>query len=319
MTSDTLFNVSGDSAWPLVSTFSVGDNCHVLHEGDAATLLGQIPNESVDLIISSPPYNIGKEYEQKESLDNYLEAQLGIAEDLVRVLAPTGSLCWQVGNFVRKGEIVPLDIAYYQIFNRLGLKLRNRIVWTFNHGLHASKRFSGRYEMILWFTKSDTYTFNLDAVRVPSKYPGKTHFKGPNKGKPSGNPLGKNPSDIWKIVAQDWESEIWEIPNCKSNHPEKTTHPCQYPIELVQRCLLALTDEDDVVLDPFAGAGTTLLAAALSSRRGIGAEWTPEYCELIKERFAALSAGNLRVRRLGTPIYKPTGREQVTQRPTEWR
>lgn len=319
MTSDTLFNVSGDSGWPLVSTFSVGDNRHVLHEGDAATLLGQIPSGSVDLIISSPPYNIGKEYEQKESLDNYLEAQLGIAEDLVRVLAPTGSLCWQVGNFVRKGEIMPLDIAYYQIFNRLGLKLRNRIVWTFNHGLHASKRFSGRYEMILWFTKSDTYKFNLDSVRVPSKYPGKTHFRGPNKGKPSGNPLGKNPSDIWKIIAQNWESEIWEIPNCKANHPEKTTHPCQYPIELVQRCVLALTDEDDVVLDPFAGAGTTLLAAAISNRRGIGAEWTPEYCELVRGRFAELSAGNLRIRKLGTPVHKPTGREQVTQRPTEWR
>ena len=202
----------------------------VLYHGAVENFLTTLPDNTVQLIITSPPYNLGKEYESRVSIEKYLETQAEIIAQLCRVLRDDGSICWQVGNFVEDGEVFPLDIFYYGIFKKLGLFLRNRIVWHFEHGLHASKRFSGRYETILWFTKSDQYVFNLDPVRVPSKYPGKRHFKGPNKGKPSGNQLGKNPSDIWQIVAQDWEEELWNIPNVKANHPEKTIHPCQFPI-----------------------------------------------------------------------------------------
>ena len=163
------------------------------------------------------------------------------------------------------------------------LKLRNRIIWYFGHGLHASNRFSGRYETILWFSKTDDYIFNLDNVRVPSKYPGKRHFKGPKKGLPSGNPLGKNPSDIWEIVVKDWDREIWDIPNVKSNHPEKTEHPCQFPIELVERCVLALTDENSWVLDPFAGVGSTLIAAVKNNRNAMGIEKEQAYCKIANQ------------------------------------
>ncbi|MBP7542293.1 MAG: site-specific DNA-methyltransferase, partial [Ignavibacteriaceae bacterium] len=166
---------------------------------DCLSYLSNAEAEKFDLIITSPPYNVGKSYEVKTSIEQYLATQEPVIEELVRVLSPNGSICWQVGNYVDKGEIFPLDIYYYQIFKKHGLKLRNRIIWHFGHGLHASKRFSGRYETILWFTKSDNYIFNLDDVRVPAKYPGKRHFKGPNKGLPSGNPMGKNPSDIWEI------------------------------------------------------------------------------------------------------------------------
>jgi adenine-specific DNA-methyltransferase len=235
-----------------------------------------------------------------------------------RILKPEGSICWQVGNYVNKGEIVPLDIPYYNIFKRRGFKLRNRIVWTFGHGLHASKRFSGRYETILWFTKSDQYTFNLDPVRVPSKYPGKRNWKGDNKGMPSGNPLGKNPSDIWTFVAQDWEKEIWDIPNVKANHPEKTSHPCQYPVELVQRCILALTDKDDIVLDPFGGIGSTVLAAETCDRRGVMADLYAEYCELAADRIQQYRDGTLKIRPIGKPVHVPTGKEKVSQVPSEW-
>ena len=103
-----------------------------------------------------------------------------------------------------------MDIFYYPVFKKLGMKSHNWIIWRFGHGLHSSKRFSGQYETILWFTKPDDYIFNLDAVRVPSKYPGKRHLKGPNKGKPSGNPLGKNPSDVWEILTREWETLVWE-------------------------------------------------------------------------------------------------------------
>jgi adenine-specific DNA-methyltransferase len=177
----------------------------VLHPGDTGEFVSTIPDRSVALIVTSPPYNLGKDYESRTSIEEYLETRSQVITQLHRILQDDGSVCWQVGNFVENGEVHPLDIFYYSIFKRLGLHLRNRIVWRFGHGLHASKRFSGRYETILWFTKSDQYIFNLDTVRVPSKYPGKRHFKGPNRGKPSGNPLGKNPSDVWEVVAQDWE------------------------------------------------------------------------------------------------------------------
>jgi adenine-specific DNA-methyltransferase len=290
----------------------------VLHEGDCLDAIPEIPCGSVQLVISSPPYNLGKAYERTTRLKGYLQAQEPILDELVRVLSSKGSICWQVGNYVEDGEVFPLDMYYYPIFKKLGLHLRNRIIWYFNHGLHASKRFSGRYEVILWFTKSSSYTFNLDAVRVPSKYPGKRHFKGAKKGQPSCNPLGKNPSDIWEVVAQDWEKELWDIPNVKANHPEKTIHPCQFPIELVQRCVLALTNPDDWVLDPFAGVGSALIAALMHNRRAIGCEKDSSYVETAKNRIRGYYDGTLRVRPLGKPVHKPSGRERVSQPPPEW-
>ncbi len=145
----------------------------VLFKGDVRDLLRDIPNEFVSLVVTSPPYNIGKSYENKTSLEKYLKEQEKIINECVRVLKDDGSICWQVGNYVEDSSIIPLDIVLYPIFQKLNLKLRNRIVWHFGHGLHASKRFSGRYEVILWFTKSDDYIFNLDSVRIPQKYPQK--------------------------------------------------------------------------------------------------------------------------------------------------
>lgn len=290
----------------------------VIEHGDCVEILAKVPDESVELVITSPPYNLGKEYEKSISLESYLESLRPSIREIVRVLANDGSICWQVGNYVKDAEVFPLDIYFYGLFKEYGLKLRNRIVWHFAHGLHASKRFSGRYETLLWFTKSDDYTFNLDDVRVPSKYPGKTHFKGNKKGLPSGNPLGKNPSDVWKIVVQDWETCLWEIPNVKANHPEKTLHPCQFPIELVERCVLALTDEDDWVLDPFSGVGSALLAALKNKRRAFGCEKEAEYVEIAKQRIADLYSGKLGYRPLGKPIHQPTGREKVARLPLEW-
>ncbi len=291
----------------------------VLYHGDCMDGLRAVPDGAMQLVITSPPYNLGKIYEDAAHLDTYLEALSPVVEEIVRVMSPSGSLCWQVGNYVSKGEIFPLDILQYPLFKTHGLKLRNRIVWHFAHGLHASKRFSGRYETLLWFTKSDDYTFNLDPVRVPAKYPGKRHFKGDKYGQPSGNPLGKNPSDIWGVVVQDWETCLWDIPNVKANHPEKTIHPCQYPIELVERCVLALTNEEDWVLDPFSGVATSLLAALSNGRRGMGCEKEAEYVQIGQQRIEDLYAGRLGYRPLGKPVHQPTGREKVAQRPQEWR
>jgi adenine-specific DNA-methyltransferase len=291
----------------------------VLFHGDVNEFITQIPDSSVSLIVTSPPYNLGKEYENRVAIGEYLKAQAQVIAHLYRVLREDGSICWQVGNFVENGEVYPLDILYYPIFKELGLKLRNRIIWRFGHGLHASKRFSGRYETILWFTKSDRYVFNLDAVRVPAKYPGKRHYKGPKRGKPSGNPLGKNPSDVWEVVVRDWEEAFWDIPNVKANHPEKTIHPCQFPIELVERCVLALTNEGDWVFDPYMGVGSALVAAIMHNRRAMGCEVVAEYVEIARQRLVAYFNGTLRYRPMGKPVYQPTGREKIAQIPREWK
>ncbi len=274
--------------------------------GDSLKKIKDFEDESFELVITSPPYNVGKEYETKTSIENYLKEQDAIIKELVRVLSSSGSICWQVGNFMNKGEVFPLDIFYYNLFKSHGLKLRNRIIWQFGHGLHSSKRFSGRYETILWFTKSDNYTFNLDDVRIPSKYPGKKHFKGPKRGEYSSNPLGKNPSDIWEVVLNDWEKEIWNIPNVKSNHLEKTEHPCQYPIELVERCVLALTSENDWVLDPFAGVGSTILASLKNNRNVVGIEREDKYRQIGLKRVNDFKSGVLKFRPMTKPIYDHT-------------
>jgi adenine-specific DNA-methyltransferase len=290
-----------------------------LKNGDALKSLQKMKDGTFDLIITSPPYNIGKSYEVKTSIESYLSTQEGIITELVKKLSDKGSLCWQVGNYVDKGEVFPLDMFYYQIFKSHGLKLRNRIIWHFGHGLHASNRFSGRYETILWFTKTDDYIFNLDSVRVPSKYPGKLHFKGPKRGQLSGNPLGKNPSDVWQIVVKDWENELWNIPNVKSNHPEKTEHPCQYPVELIERCVLALTVEGGWVLDPFAGVGSTIIGALKNNRNAIGIEKEKDYCKIAQKRINDLNEGKLKLRPITKPIHVPSGNDKVSQVPMEWK
>lgn len=254
----------------------------------------KLKNESMHLIVTSPPYNIGKEYERRTSNETYIEQQAAAIAEAVRVLNPRGSICWQVGNGINDGEIFPLDILLYPIFKNHGLKLRNRIVWTFGHGLHCQKRLSGRHETILWFTKSDDYTFNLDPIRVPSKYPEKKHFKGPNKGKLSSNPLGKNPSDVW------------DIPNVKSNHVEKTDHPCQFPVGLVERLVLALTNKGDSVLDPYLGVGSSAIAALKNDRHAYGCDIVQDYVDIANERIEAYHNDELRLRPMNKPVYNPT-------------
>lgn len=290
----------------------------VYFRGDANDFLESIPAKTVSLVVTSPPYNIGKRYEVKTALRQYVASQARLIAQLYRVLRDDGSVCWQVGNYVNKGEVFPLDILFYDIFDTFGFKLRNRIVWHYRHGLHAQRRFSGRYETIMWFTKGDRYTFNLDDVRVPSLYPGKRYYRGPNRGKPSGNPNGKNPADVWEIMSRDWEAAFWDIPNVKAYHPEKTIQPCQFPVELVQRCVLALTKKRDWVLDPYAGVASTLIAAAMHGRRAMGSERDVSYYKVGRERLAALRSGNLRLRPLGKPVYVPTGNETVAKIPDEW-
>lgn len=240
--------------------------------GDSLQELSKIEGNSIQLLITSPPYNIGKEYEQKLSINGYINAFIPWIREAHRVLKNTGSLCFQTGNYVECGRTYPIDCLIFSHFIAAGFIPRNRIIWHFGHGLHCKNRFSGRHETILWFTKSNDYVFNLDPIRIPSKYPGKKHFKGPNKGKLSGNPLGKNPSDVWDIT------------NVKNNHPEKTDHPCQFPEALVSRLVLALSNIEDIILDPYVGSGTTVVVAEKNNRRYIGIDKEENYINITKKR-----------------------------------
>ena len=261
---------------------------------DNLSFMANLPGETMKLVVTSPPYNLGKDYEVRTSLAEYLEIQERVIGECFRLLHPQGSLCWQVGNFVNNGEIVPLDVILYPLFAKHGLKLRNRIVWHFGHGMHATNRLSGRYETINWWTKGDDYTWNLDPIRIPSKYPGKRHFKGPNVGKLSGNPKGKNPTDVW------------EFPNVKNNHPEKTIHPCQFPVELVERLVLSMTNVGDAVFDPYMGVGSSAIAALMHNRDAYGCDIVLDYVEIAHERVQQLYEGTLRTRPMGKPIYDPS-------------
>ena len=261
---------------------------------DNLHFLNRLPDSIFKLIVTSPPYNLGKDYEKRMSVDDYIESQSRVIRECIRVLHPNGSICWQIGNYVDSGEIVPIDTILYPVFKSSGLKLRNRIVWHFGHGLHCTRRLSGRYETINWWTKQDDYTWNLDPIRVPSKYPTKRYYKGPNVGKVSGNPKGKNPSDVWMF------------PNVKSNHPEKTIHPCQFPVELVERLVVSMTKKGDKILDPYMGVGSFAVAALMHGRIPYGCDTVTEYVEVAHHRVTELLNGTLKTRPMGKPIYDPT-------------
>ena len=270
-----------------------GQNTPVMECRNNLAFMQELDDEQMKLIVTSPPYNLGKSYEKRAPLEEYLRRQDRVISECVRLLHPSGSLCWQVGNYVEQGEIIPLDTVLYPLFRKHNLKMRNRIVWHFGHGLHCSKRFSGRYETINWWTRSNDYTFHLDPVRIPAKYPNKRHFKGPNIGQLSGNPNGKNPSDVWLF------------PNVKSNHVEKTIHPCQFPVELVERLVLSMTDPGDAVFDPYMGVGSSIVAALRHGRKAYGCDIVPEYVAIARERVRALRDGTLRTRPMGKPVYDP--------------
>jgi adenine-specific DNA-methyltransferase len=279
-------------------------NKATLFAGDCRTLLADLPKQSVDLIVTSPPYCIGKEYDKSVNTAYFVELHEAVIPELLRVLMPGGSICWQTGYHVKDGVLTPLDWLVHGVFQKHPqCVLRNRIIWTFGHGPHCRNRFSGRHETLLWYTNGDDHHFDLDAVRVPQKYPGKRFYKGEKKGEFSGNPLGKNPGDVW------------DIPSVKSSHIEKTEHPCQFPVALAQKVIRALCPKGGTVLDPFAGAGTVGVAAMLESRRFIGAELVRKYADAARDRIEQASNGKIRYRPLHQPIAEPIPTQAVAMKP----
>lgn len=278
---------------------------YIIHNDNCIDIFPTIEDESLDLTITSPPYCIGKAYDIHTTIEGFLEINEPVIKEVYRKTKPGGSICWQVGHHVKDGEIIPLDFIVYDCFRRLcpDAKLRNRIIWHFEHGANCRKRFSGRHETILWFTKGKDYYFDLDPVRVKQKYPGKKYYKGSKKGQYSCNPLGKNPGDVWII------------PNVKSNHVEKTEHPCQFPISIAQRLILSMTPENGTVLDPFMGSGSTGAAAIIENRNFIGVELDHDYFNIAKSRLELAENKELLYREIDKPIYDPKNAGAVGKDP----
>lgn len=287
-------------------------NPYSLFKGDSRNLLNLLDNKFnkpfIDLLVTSPPYNIGKEYEGDLSHEEYVALHTDVITKVLPMIRKTGSICWQVGFQVnktgRKASIAPLDFLYHELFMKIAksldipLKLKNRIIWRFGHGGIAKTRFSGRYEVVLWYTLGDNYTFNLSDVGEQQKYPSKrqTLKKG---GKISGQFLGKNPEDVW-----DFKETVWDIPNVKSNHTEKTLHPCQFPIELIQKLTLALTNKGDLVFDPYAGVHSTGCSSAMLDRCYIGSELDEKYSKMGLKR-VNLALDKKLIYREGNGIMNP--------------
>ncbi len=296
-----------DSKLEIAETFR-RENCATFFHGNCVDMLKTLPTACAQLVVTSPPYNVGKEYEESTTVEKYLEFQELVIKECIRILRPGGSICWQLGTHTNGQNLVlPLDLLVHPVFATYfktdNLRLRNRIIWTFEHGLNCNNRFSGRYETILWYSKGDDYTFDLNAVRVPQKYPGKRAFKGKRKGQFTSNPLGKNPGDVWSL------------PNVKANHVEKTGHPCQFPIELPERLILALTKKGDLVVDPFLGSGTTAIASIANGRKVAGADIKLKYLKIARSRVSQFIEGTLKRRPYGKPIFEPPPNTTLTTNP----
>lgn len=228
-------------------------------EGNALDLFNNIQSESVDLIIADPPYNLGKNYGNNHDLkgfDEYLDFTRNWLKESHRVLKKTGSIYVFMG--VR-------FISYlYDILDReLKMFFNSWITWHYTQGIGKTKGFSPRHDDILFFNKTINFKFNLDNIRIPQKY-----YRQRN------NMTGANPGDVWQFS------------HIHYSNPERENHPTQKPEALIERMVLASSDEGDLVLDPFAGSGTTLRVCQILGRNCIGFELNPNYIEIIKKRLS---------------------------------
>jgi DNA modification methylase len=237
---------------------------------DVLDFLDGIPSDTVALHATSPPYNLGKPYGGQDSASAdrmrfayYHGFLMQVISEMARTLKPGGTLFLNLGS-TRDWEdrLMPLDVLVYEDCRRSGLVFQSRIIWEVPFGLTPKRRLSERYETVLVWSKGESQTFNPSAARVPQKEPGKRAFKGPNRGKLSGHPLGAHPSNVWPIrnVGSSNKERKWGI------------HPAQYPITLAKRGILLYSMPGDIICDCFSGSGTTQAAAIETGRNFLGAD-----------------------------------------------
>lgn len=239
----------------------------VLFKMDSLKGLRRIEKPFCDLTVTSPPYNIGKEYEEILPLHEYIAWTKEWISEVYRISKPFGAFLFNIGyiEVPEKGHAVPL--AYF-LWDKTEFYLMQEIVWNYGAGVACKKKLSPRNEKILWYVKNrDNYTFNLDDIRDKNvKYPNQK-----KKGKLRCNILGKNPSDVWQIA---------KVTSGTSRaSPERTPHPAQFPVDLIDRIIKGFSNANDVVLDPFMGSGTVAEVALRNNRKVIGFEIKEEYCK----------------------------------------
>lgn len=252
------------------------DTFYRAYLGDALNMDEVVSDDQVDLVVTSPPYNIGKEYEEVMEVNDYLDFMRQWMQNAERKLSEDGSFWLNIG-FRKESDgrqYVPWEYDIYPIIrDEMNISLVQQVVWHYKAGVNCRHRFSPRKETWLYCVSDlDNYTFNLDDVRVPAKYPNQK-----KDGELKVNPNGKNPGDVW------------DIPKVTSGKgrasPERTDHPAQYPEEVIERVIKTSTDPGDVILDPFLGSGTTAKVARDLGRSCIGIELDDEYMdEIIQNR-----------------------------------
>ena len=244
-----------------------GDRYAIYH-ADTLDLLPHLPPGSIDLTVTSPPYNIGKEYEQVRSADEYIDWCCDWIKGIHSATSDRGAFWLNLGYLSLPGRARAVPIPYL-IWERVPFFLMQEIVWNYGAGVAARKAFSPRNEKFLWYVKSpDDYVFDLDAVRDPDvKYPNQK-----KNGKLKCNPLGKNPSDVWQFP------KVTSGANRSSR--ERTPHPAQFPTAVIDRIVRASSGAGELVLDPFLGSGSTIEAALSAGRCAIGIEIDDRYVEL---------------------------------------
>jgi adenine-specific DNA-methyltransferase len=253
---------------------SYEDEHVLLYHGDCCSLMDCLPPETFHLVVTSPPYNIGKDYETKLSLEDYLDWTRGWIEKVYRLTRSTGAFWLNLGYLSIEGKAKAIPIPYL-MWDRVPFFLMQEIVWNYGAGVAGRKFFSPRNEKFLWYVKNENeYTFNLDEVRDPNvKYPNQK-----KNGKLRCNTIGKNPSDVWqiaKVTSGENRSSIERMP-----------HPAQFPLDLISRVVKASSNPDDLLLDPFVGSGSLLEAAIKTGRRAIGFEIRSDYVAVAATRLS---------------------------------
>lgn len=245
--------------------------CRV-YEGDCLNLMRKLPDGVIDLTVTSPPYNIGKEYEASRPIPEYLDWCEAWIREIYRVTSPYGAFWLNLGYFEVPGKARALPIPYL-LWNRVPFYIVQEIVWNYGAGVAARRSFSPRNEKFLWCVKDpERYTFNLDDVRDPNvKYP-----KQRKKGKIKVNPLGKNPSDVWEFP------KVTSGTNRASK--ERTDHPAQFPVAVIERIVRACSNPGELAMDPFMGSGSTAEVCLRMGRSVVGFELEPRYLETTRQR-----------------------------------
>ena len=245
-------------------------------KADVLDFLATVPNNSIGLVATSPPYNVGVSYGDAEGDMmrplRYYGWLCSIVSEYERILAPGGVVAMIVGGTRDSdGNIVPLDWILDRVFRETKLSYQSRIVWRTQHGLTPKRRLAQRHETIVVFSKGEPI-FHPSSCRTPQKEFAKRAFRGPHKGQPTCTPTGAFPTDVW------------DIPHLGSNNREKTPHPAQAPLALMKRLIMLYSMPGDIVCDSFMGSGTSGQAAVECGRRFIGADLF--YDDIRAERLA---------------------------------